>query len=178
MPVWLNFVGYQAVWLITAAGAGRGLWWPGVLASAAFVIGVTLRAPGRRADLQLALIAIICGLVLDGVLTASGALRYAAAAPGFPAPIWILTLWAAFAMTIRHSLRWLLPRPLLAALLGGIGGPMAYWGAARGFTAIEFLMPQVAVGLLATGWAIAILVLVRAGRRYSATTPLHGEGSI
>lgn len=178
MPVWLNFVGYQAVWFITAAGAGRGLWWPGVLASAAFVLIVTLRAPGRRADLKLALIAIICGLVLDGILTGSGALRYAAADPGFPAPIWILSLWAAFAMTIRHSLRWLLSRPLLAALLGGIGGPMAYWGAARGFTAIEFTRPQIAVGMLVVGWAIAMLVLIRVGRRDVAILSTHGEGLI
>ena len=178
MPVWINFVGYQAVWFITAAGAERGLWWPGVLASAAFVFIVTLRAPGRRADLQLALIAIICGLVLDGALTASGSLRYATADPGFPAPIWILSLWAAFAMTIRHSLRWLLSHSLLAALLGAIGGPMAYWGAARGFTAIEFLKPQIAVGVLAVGWAIAILILVRVGRRDLAIPSSHDEGSI
>lgn len=178
MPVWLNFVGYQAVWFITAAGAGRGLWWPGVLASASFVFIVTLRAPDRRADLQLALIAIVCGLVLDGTLAATGALGYSAADPGFPAPIWILSLWAAFAMTIRHSLRWLLSNPLLAALLGAIGGPMAYWGAARGFTAIEFLKPQIAVGLLAVGWAIAMLVLVRVGRRNVAIPSFHGEGSI
>ena len=32
-----NAVGYQAVWFAAVIGAGRGLWWPAVAASAVFV---------------------------------------------------------------------------------------------------------------------------------------------
>lgn len=178
MPVWMNFVGYQTAWLIAVAAAGHGLWWPGLLACGAFVLLVALRSSERRADLQLLLVAIACGVVLDGALATSGALHYAAADPGWPAPLWILGLWAAFAMTLRHSLRWLLTHAWLAALFGAVGGPLAYLGAARAFSAVAFAMPQVAVALLAVGWAIALLVLVHFVRR-SATQPLpHREASI
>ena len=178
MPIWLNFAGYQAAWLIAVAAAGRGMWWPGVLACAAFVLAAAWRSSERRADFRLALVAIACGLLLDGALTASGALRYAAAEPGLPAPVWILGMWAAFAMTLRHSLRWLLPHAWLAALFGAIGGPLAYWGAARGFAAVEFVMPQAAIVLLMAGWAIALLVLVRLARGRAAILLPHSESSI
>ena len=178
MPIWLNFVGYQAAWLIAVAAAGRGMWWPGVLACAGFVLIAAWRSSDYRADLKLALAALVCGLLVDGTLAGSGALHYAAAEPGLPAPIWILAMWAAFAMTLRHSLRWLLPRAWLAALFGAIGGPLAYWGAARGFAAVEFVMPQAATAFLMVGWALALLLLVRLARGRASDLLAHSEASI
>ena len=74
-------------------------------------------------------------------LAATGWLRYAAPLPALPGPAWIATLWVAFAMTLQHSLQWLMARPLAAVLFGAIGGPLAYWGASRGFNAVAFTMP-------------------------------------
>ncbi|WP_259304770.1 DUF2878 domain-containing protein [Thermomonas sp. S9] len=64
----------------------------------------------------------------------------------------------------------------LAALLGAIGGPLAYWGAARGWGAAHFSDPAWH-GLLAlgAGWALAMPLLAWLARRgLRAESTLHG----
>jgi hypothetical protein len=157
---WTNLVGYQIVWFIAVAGAGRGQAWPAVAAMAVFATWQLAVSQRRRLELRLAAVACGIGAVLDGGLAASGALHYAAAAPALPAggaPAWILALWIAFALTVTRSLAWLQGRPLLGALLGAAGAPMAYLGAASGWNAVVFEQPAWPALLgLSAGWAVAI----------------------
>ena len=174
MRFWANLLGYQAAWFIVVGFAARGLAWPGILACLGFAAISWWISPMRRSDLKLVGAALACGLLLDGVLAASGWLDYAAPLPAVPGPAWIAALWVAFAMTLQHSLQWLLARPLAAVLFGAIGGPLAYWGAARGFDAVAFTVPMQATVTLALGWAIAMAVFVAIARNASlsvATEP-------
>ena len=164
MRFWANLLGYQAAWFIAVGFAARGLAWPGMLACLGFAAISWWISPIRRSDLRLVGAALACGLLLDGVLAASGWLHYAAPLPALPGPAWIATLWVAFAMTLQHSLQWVLARPLAAVLFGVIGGPMAYWGASRGFDAVAFAAPVQATVTLALGWAIAMAVFVAIAR--------------
>ena len=164
MRFWANLLGYQAAWFIAVGFAARGLAWPGILACLGFAAISWWISPMRRSDLKLVGAALACGLLLDGVLAATGWLDYAAPLPALPGPAWIATLWVAFAMTLQHSLQWLLVRPLAAVLFGAMGGPMAYWGAARGFDAVAFAAPMQATVTLALGWAIAMAVFVAIAR--------------
>lgn len=164
MRFWANLLGYQAAWFIAVGFAARGLAWPGILACLGFAAISWWISPMRRSDLRLVGAALACGLLLDGVLAATGWLDYAAPLPALPGPAWIATLWVAFAMTLQHSLQWLLARPLAAVLFGAIGGPLAYWGAARGFDAVAFAAPAHATLALALGWAIAMALFVAVAR--------------
>jgi hypothetical protein len=164
MRFWANLLGYQAAWFIAVGFATRGQAWPGILACLGFAAVSWWMSPVRRSDLRLVGAALACGLLLDGVLAATGWLDYAAPLPALPGPAWIATLWVAFAMTLQHSLQWLLARPLAAVLFGAIGGPLAYWGAARGFDAVAFAAPMQATVTLALGWAIAMAVFVAIAR--------------
>jgi hypothetical protein len=47
------------------------------------------------------------------------------------APVWIIAMWAGFATLLHVALRWLLPHRWLAALLGAVGGPLAYYAGMR-----------------------------------------------
>ena len=156
MRFWLNLLGYQAAWFVAVGFAARGLAWPGMLACLGFAAISWWASPLRRSDFLLACAALACGLLLDGVLAATGWLRYAAPLPALPGPAWIVTLWVAFAMTLQHSLQWVVARPLVAIAFGIIGGPLAYWGASRGFDAVVFSMPVQATLTLALGWGIAM----------------------
>src|SRR5690606_21303662 len=113
----------------------------------------------RWLELRLVGAALVAGVVIDGGLVATRVLRYEASAIALPAggaPLWILALWSAFALTLTQSLRWLQHRPWLAAAFGAIGGPLAYLGAARGFGALAFVAPGwIAMVALAFGWALA-----------------------
>ena len=176
MKFWGNFIGYQIVGFSAVIGAGQGLWWPGVSAAAVFVLlhfALCLQTQAQRAvDLRLMSVALVCGLIMDGGLARSGLAVYAAdplALPSGGPPLWILSIWAAFALTLRHSMTFLLGHPLLALLLGAIGGPLAYLGAARGWGAIAFAEPRgMAIVALAIGWAIAIPLLTTLASRWSS----------
>lgn len=166
MRFWANLIGYQIVWFSAVIGAGHGLAWPGVAAALVFIVAQLAASATARADLRLAGAAVICGMALDGTLSALGWARYAA--NGWLAPAWILALWAAFALTLNHSLAYLRPRPWLACAVGAIGGPLAYWGAARGWQAVQFEPPAWrATAALAAGWALALPALTAGARRWN-----------
>jgi hypothetical protein len=44
------------------------------------------------------------------------------------APLWLLVLWAAYALIINGCMSWLHERYILAATLGAIGAPLSYLG--------------------------------------------------
>jgi hypothetical protein len=163
MMFWVNLLGYQLVWFINVSGAGHGMVWLGVMASITFVISQLLLSRHPRVDIRLLAVAVLLGVVIDGVLSASGGARYGAPVPALPsggAPLWILGIWASFALTLNQSLVFLRARPLLALLLGGVGGPLAYLGAARGWQALVFQEPiWPALAWLAFGWAVALPLL-------------------
>lgn len=175
MKFWSNVVGYQTVWFSAVIGAGRELWWPACAAAAAFVLlhfAFAHRShSGRVADLKLMAVALAIGLLLDGGLAASGLARYAANGVSLPpggAPLWLLAIWASFALTLRHSMTFLSGRPLVALIFGAIGGPLAYLGAARGWQAIAFDEPRwPALLALAVGWGIAMPLLATLAARWS-----------
>lgn len=184
MRLWGNLLGYQLVWLATVAGAGRGQWWPAVVAALLFCAWQFWLSWQRLLELRLLLAAAVLGALLDGGLAASGLLSYAAnsiALPAGGAPLWILALWCAFALTLTQSLRWLQPRPWLAMAFGAVGGPLAYLGAARGFGAVTFAGPGwMAMAWLALGWAVAIPLLMGLITRWSPgrADALAGDGNI
>jgi hypothetical protein len=118
-------------------------------------------------------------MAVDGAFAISGWVRYATPAPAWPpggAPLWILALWASFAMTLNGSLRYLQGRLGMAVILGAVGGPLAYLGAARGWHAVSLVAPA-GRGLLlvACGWAISVALLAALARRLrQSATPSAG----
>ena len=157
MNLIINAVLFQLTWIAAVAGAGYGLWWPGVMVLAAFAAW-QLRDPLTRAsDLRLLAWALPIGLLVDTLWVQSGMLSFATPLPwAGVAPVWIMVLWAGFALTLNHSLRALKPRLLLAAALGLIGGPLAYWIASTAWGAAAIHWPLWAA-LLALGIAWGML---------------------
>jgi hypothetical protein len=172
MNLWLNAIGYQLVWLAAVWGATHERGWLATAALLPFALVHMCRRDGHL-DAWLMLAACIVGGLLDSLYAASGVVAYASPFPSpEAAPLWIVALWAAFALTLRHSLRFLRGRPLLAAAFGAVGAPLAYLAAARGGHAVQFPHgTRVAMGTLALGWAIvlpALMCLVDALERASA----------
>ena len=170
MSLWANMLGYQAVWFVAVCAAGRGLAWPGVAAAAIFAAWQLARSAERALESRLILLALALGALLDGTLAAAGLLHYAAPAPALPpggAPVWILALWLAFALTLNRSLRWFQGKTLRSALFGALGGPLAYAAAARLAGAVTFAAPmwrgETALG---AGWGAAFALLSSLGLRW------------
>jgi hypothetical protein len=162
--VWSSLLAYQLVWFAAVVGAGRGHSWPGVSAALLFVAWQLWSSRGRALDLRLIATALALGALIDGGATASGFIHYASSSPALPpggAPLWILALWGAFALTVR-LMGWLHDRLWAGMLLGAVGAPLSYASAARGFHALTFAPPTWrGVLWLATGWAAAMVLLIR-----------------
>lgn len=173
MNLIVNAALFQFVWFATVAGAGAGHWWTGLPVLAVFAIWQLRTSRWPRADAALIGIGIALGLVIDSALIAGGWLRYTTPVPWAQlAPIWIIVLWAGFALTVNHSLAFLKRRVAWSLLFGAIGGPLAYLGAARLFAAVEFTAPQLHVfAALAIAWAIATLMLLAIAARLVAREP-------
>ena len=163
-----NVVGFQAVWFASVIGAANGLPWAGPLAVAVYSALHLSLTPDRASDLRMLGIALAMGAVADSALAATGVLQFASPWPWtFAAPVWILAMWAGFALTLNHSMAFLRGRWLTAFLFGAVGGPLAYWGASRGFDAVAFGQGlPVAMAALAVTWGIAMPALYA----------LHGAG--
>jgi hypothetical protein len=163
MNLVINAVLFQLTWIAAVAGAGYGYWWPGVVMLSVFAAWQLRDPRSRRHDLRLIAWALPIGLLVDTLWIQTGMLRYAVPLP-WPelAPVWIMVLWVAFALTLNHSLRALKQRPWLAATLGLIGGPLAYWIAASAWGAAEIRWPMwAALGALALAWGLLTPLLCR-----------------
>jgi len=152
---------------------------------AAAVIGLHL-ALARRAFPEALLIvaASLIGLVWDSALIAIGLFTYPSGVlvPGL-APYWMIALWAVFATSLNLSMGFLKGRPWLAALVGGIGGPVSYLAGGR-LGGLEMSDPTLALGAQAIGWAVLLPVLTHLAARWdgcsvapSSAAPQKGEDS-
>ncbi|PKM15884.1 MAG: DUF2878 domain-containing protein [Gammaproteobacteria bacterium HGW-Gammaproteobacteria-2] len=165
-----NAVGFQIVWFASVAGAGHGMGWSGPLAALLFAAWVLGEKRTRSADLWLLVRALPIGYASDSLWVACGWMQFAEPWPGLPlAPIWILALWTGFVLSINHSLSFLHGRPWLAALLGAIFGPAAYYAAANGFNATRFELDlPVMLLLLAMVWAVLLPLILTMSARHQA----------
>ena len=117
-------------------------------------------------DLPFVLLLGGIGLCLDTFWMYAGVLDYGQAAVMLPlgiavAPVWIVMLWLAVGLSIRHSLYFLVNRPLFGALLVGCSSPLSYLAGER-FDAV--VIPSVqGLAVLAAVWVILFyLVFQRA----------------
>ena len=76
------------------------------------------------------------------------------------APLWLSCLWPAFATTLGHAFAGLRTRPIVAALVGGVGGAASYVAGTR-LSNVEFADPVVGPIVLGVIWAIMFPLLLR-----------------
>ena len=158
----VNAVVFQTCWLACVVGSAYGLTWPSLIS---FVtLAVWQLHPSRRAptDFKLLFAALILGLLVDSLWVQIGLLEFTTQWPNRSvAPAWILMLWLGFALTVNHSLAWLKAHPLLPALMGLIGGPLAYFAGLK-FGAVTFAVdPLLMAASLGIAWALSMVILVR-----------------
>lgn len=162
----LNFVACQLAWSACVLGGANGRPLAGALVAAA-VIGLHLALARRPAPEALLIVAAsLIGVVWDSALIAIGLFTYPSGilVPGL-APYWMIALWAVFATSLNLSMGFLKGRLWLAALVGGIGGPVSYLAGGR-LGGLEMSDPVLALGAQAIGWAVLLPVLTHLAARW------------
>src|SRR5262245_4465291 len=127
MPIVLNIVQSQVAWFACVLSAAAGHPWIGTSIALVLTAIHVARSGAAAREFQLVAIAGVVGVIADSTLANLGLLHFTSGqwAPGL-APHWMIALWVNFATLLNHSLRWLKPRPWIAAVLGGVAGPLAY----------------------------------------------------
>lgn len=158
-----NVALFNAGWFACVLGAAWDRPWLGPAAVAAVLaVHLTLRPGpgGRGAEAACVGACVLVGLLADSAVIAGGA--FAPKRWTLPSPlpsVWLLAMWANFAPLLTVSLRWLRGRWALAAGLGAIGGPSAYYSGQQ-LGALTIGRPTwLAVGILAVGWALVVPAL-------------------
>ncbi len=166
MALAYNIIGFYAVWFTSVLSAANGVPWVGPIAALWFVAGHLSMSRTHGADAALVFIAAGLGYGLDSALVLTGLLGFPEPARfGGPSTLWMVGLWVAFAVTVLHALRWLIGRPIVAAVFGLVGGPIAY-AAGSGLGAISLgERPPVTLAAVGIGYAIVVPALAELGSR-------------
>ena len=151
----------QIGWWVCVLGAVHDSPWLGPAAVAVLLtvqVG-SLVADARRQALQHVLLLGLCGTALDSLLSGFGLMSLKGSFSPWLAPLWITALWCQFA-TVVPALTPLRSRPFVVALIGGLGGPLAYGGGAR--MGAASLHPEPWISLVALGlvWAVALNLML------------------
>lgn len=168
-----NALLFQALWFAAVLGAAKGLWWPALPVLGALMAWTWRFSPTRVQDFRLLGVAVLLGIVIETGFALTGWIRYATALPSAQlAPVWILLMWAGFALTVNHSLEPLMRTRWLAILSGAVFGPLAYFGAARLGAVEGFGLNTLAmIAVIGLAWALSLLLLAELAR----TKPTNKE---
>ncbi|MFC1772476.1 DUF2878 domain-containing protein [Pseudomonadota bacterium] len=165
----INAVIFQIGWLCCVLAGAHHLPWLGTSIALLIVAWHIGTAGHPRDELLLVLSAGLIGATWDSLLVYAGLLQYPSGTliEG-TAPHWIIAMWLLFATTLNVSLRWLKQRPLLAAAIGTVAGPAAYFA---GYTLGGVQVPDVtaAMAALALGWALFMPALMIISNRLDGT---------
>ncbi len=173
-----NFLAFQTGWIACVLSGAHGVPLVGTGLALALVGAHILSARNRSEELRLVLLVALLGAIWDSLLTAAGWLKYASGVlvPG-TAPYWIVAMWMLFATTLNVSLRWLRGRPLLAAVVGAAGGPLAYLAGSQ-LGGVVLAEPVLALTALALGWSVMVPLLVLLAQRLDGFQSPGGPAAV
>lgn len=142
-------------WIGCVIGRYDFLW---IVAPAIICYVALLLYSGTVQISQLAL-PIAVGILIDSVYTAFGIFQFEH--HSVLLPLWMCTLWIAFATTLPLSLRLLGKNAYLAALTGAMGFPFSYYvGYKVGAVSFGLALPWV-FALVALTWAVFLPIMFR-----------------
>lgn len=125
----INLVLFQVCWFACVIGAAYELGWLGPLLVITTVpIQIIRLTENHRKETLFVFICGISGFFLETAMIAGNVYTPVYQDWNQICPPWMAALWFNFAMLVSVSLSWLKKRYILAALLGGLAGPVAYWG--------------------------------------------------
>ena len=165
----LNLSLYQTGWFACVLGGAHGRPWLGAAAGLALVLVHIALVERRAEEAPFIVLAALAGTAIDSAQQAAGTVAFPSGHyAAWLCPGWLTVLWAQFATLPCHSLAWLAGRPIVSALLGAAGGPLAFLAGER-LGGVTF--PQgraVGCAVLAVVWGVAFPLLMRVSERSGA----------
>jgi hypothetical protein len=157
----VNFIIFQICWFACVMGAANNLGWLGPLLVLVTVpLQIRLLTENHRGEILFVITCGILGALLETLMIVANVYTPVDRGWGQVSPPWMAALWFNFALLVSISLAWLKGKYAAAALLGGLAGPVAYWGGEK----LGALTVAATFGrgylILAIMWALALPLLV------------------
>jgi hypothetical protein len=128
----INFLWYQAIWF-TAIFGGAGYEFP----LATLLVTHLALIEAKKNECILILLCSTLGIAVDSIHACVGLFQYTNDPQLWLIPFWHMAIWLGFTATLRHSLSFMIVRPLLMTLIAGAAAPLSYSAAMR-LGAVEF----------------------------------------
>ena len=162
----VNLVCFKIGWTALVLSAAAGMPAYGTAIAAVVIAFHLWQTNNVRAEVLLLTCAGLTGVVIESALVRTHFTHYEVGilVPGF-APYWIVVMWVLFATTLNTGLRWLrtIRRSwIIAALMGAIGGPLAFL-AGEALGAVTFVDPMRSLLVIGISWANFLPLLVILG---------------
>ncbi|KPJ95238.1 MAG: hypothetical protein AMJ53_03215 [Gammaproteobacteria bacterium SG8_11] len=166
-----NFALFQVGWLVCVVAAAHHYEAVSVL-SCAIIIGLHLSLlKEMKSEVKLILFSAALGFIVDSLNIAFNVFQTTQPQSLPLAPLWLVAMWMLFAICLRHSLAWLLGKPLLSGIFGAVCAPLAYYaGASIGALQLpqnDILMSLSAIGL---AWALVTPLLFVMANHFDRST--------
>ena len=159
---WSGFpqlVVHQAAWWACVLLQG----WTGPLLMLVFLgLHLWMTRTSFRYELVLILVSATVGVGLDNALSMLDEVTYEGSVLVVHSPLWLVSIWAGFGATVRHSQSILFRTRIHAFLTGLLGGPLAYWGGER--LGVLDVFSALSWGTIGVLWTAAMLTLYSTDR--------------
>lgn len=166
MKAAVNFILYQLIWATCVLKENDMLYLVFF-----FLVTHLIISGNRIADLKMMVLLLLIGVITDGSLKMAGFFSFNVAA--YPIPLWLASLWMGLAILPHNSLAWMKDKPVLSAIFGGVGGPLAYLAGVQMGAAVFNLPTHISLIILSLLWAaIWPAVMYLAGRIVPVKDPL------
>ncbi len=173
----INFALFQLAWFACVLGGANGLPVAGVLAVIIAVAVHLIYCRDPMSELRLIILVGLIGTAWDSLVVSAGLMAYPSGTfLAAMAPYWIIAMWVNFAVTINVSMSWLKGRLLLAAIFGGLGGPLSYLAGYK-LGGVEIPDLWLGLGVQGIGWFFILPVLTLLAGRLNGVLATAGEVS-
>ncbi|MCW8108601.1 DUF2878 domain-containing protein [Alteromonas ponticola] len=150
-----NVAWFQVVWFLAVVYQMRFIYWILALFFLHFLITKT-----KKTDTVVMVLGVLVGCVIDNILAVTNVFVFSQQYSVGLIPLWLVVLWAAFALSIYHSLSIWLKSRVIQMGVGAIAGPVSYF-AGHHFDAVQFsYSPLTTFVILGIIWAFLLPVLI------------------
>jgi len=161
-----DLIGFKICWVLCAFCSTWDQPYLGPIVTLIFVLVHLYFVKFKLRDIKVILIAIMCGFVIDSLFFYTGLITYQGGilTEFSLSPLWILSMWAGFSLSMMYTLETIKEKYLISSLLGFIGGPLSY-SAGQGIGSISVHTTSSYI-FLGIAWALVVPMLFKYANSY------------
>ena len=151
-----DLIGFKICWIACAFSTKWGNPYLGPIITLVFILLHLVIVKFDLRDIKIISLSLLIGLAIDSLFFNLNLINYQGGilVTFNLAPLWILSMWAGFAVTLLYTLQSIKDRYFISGLLGFIGGPLSYNAGVQIGSVI--IKGSVAYFTLALTWGIII----------------------